>query len=483
MSSNRLFSINMPQSPNDYEFEVLSFSGEEEIGELFRYEVEIISQNSDIDAQYMLDVEVSLQLHNKDGEDTYIHGVLEYFEAQQEIGKGYILYKACLVPKLWWLSVAKNQLIFLNKSVIEILESTLIYGHFTKDDYEFRLHSSYETREYVCQYEESHYDFFRRWMQREGIYFFFEQNVDGCKLVITDANDKHRELEELNTMLYRPNSGLQEFNEQAVSNALFRSKNTIKSVRMKNYNPDKPSLEINTYTQSSLNDPTKTYLYGNNTQSIEESKRLTVINEEKFKCTAQEMLGDSNIVSLIPGYIYTLNEYFKAELNQQYIMVKVHSNGSQKAMLSNIIAADDNETSFYQNEFIMIPSTTQYRMQSSTPWPKISGMLSATIDGAGSGEVAELDKHGRYKVIMPFDLSGREHAKASMFLRMAQPSAGGKQGMHFPLHKGTEVLIAFKNGDPDQPIIASAVPNIDTPSPVNEKNITQSVITTASGLT
>ncbi|MEI7638639.1 MAG: hypothetical protein WCJ37_15120, partial [Syntrophus sp. (in: bacteria)] len=50
---------------------------------------------------------------------------------------------------------------------------------------------------------------------------------------------------------------------------------------------------------------------------------------------------------------------------------------------------------------------------------------------------------------------------------------------HFPLHKGTEVLIIFIDGDPDRPIIAGAVPNPETPSPVSGNNQTMSVIQTA----
>jgi hypothetical protein len=53
--------------------------------------------------------------------------------------------------------------------------------------------------------------------------------------------------------------------------------------------------------------------------------------------------------------------------------------------------------------------------------------------------------------------------------------------MHFPLRKGTEVLLTFIDGDPDRPIIASAVPNPEHPSMVSSANHTMSGIRTASG--
>jgi type VI secretion system secreted protein VgrG len=54
--------------------------------------------------------------------------------------------------------------------------------------------------------------------------------------------------------------------------------------------------------------------------------------------------------------------------------------------------------------------------------------------------------------------------------------------MHFPLHKGTEVLLSHIGGDPDRPIIVGSVPNPHTPSPSTNRNATQSVIETSSGI-
>ena len=182
MSAEQLFSFNTPDTSefSDYNLEVVSFKGREEIGELFRYEIDLISKKDDIDFDRMLEIDVSLQLYNKDKntvnneikDDIYIHGVLEYFEAHQQID-GYIYYKACLVPKLWWLSIAEYQQIFLDKNIPDILDSILIESRFTSNDYEFRLLNSYNNKEYVCQYKESRYDFIKRWMEREGIYFLF----------------------------------------------------------------------------------------------------------------------------------------------------------------------------------------------------------------------------------------------------------------------------------------------------------------------
>jgi hypothetical protein len=135
---------------------------------------------------------------------------------------------------------------------------------------------------------------------------------------------------------------------------------------------------------------------------------------------------------------------------------------------------------FYHNSFSAIPEDAQFRPERTAHKPKIAGTMHAHIDAEGSGEYAELDDHGRYKIRLPFDIND-DHGdgKASAFVRMAQPYAGTEHGMHFPLHKGTEVLLTFIDGDPDRPIIAGAVPNPDTMSPVTSANQSESVIKTA----
>jgi len=78
--------------------------------------------------------------------------------------------------------------------------------------------------------------------------------------------------------------------------------------------------------------------------------------------------------------------------------------------------------------------------------------LHAFIDAEGSGEYAELDSQGRYKVRLHFDVNDEHReGKASCYLRMMQPYANHGGSMHFPLTIGTEILLTFLDGDSDRP--------------------------------
>ena len=179
--------------------------------------------------------------------------------------------------------------------------------------------------------------------------------------------------------------------------------------------------------------------------------------------------------------MFDLEDHYRQDYNQQYLTMALEHRGSQAAYLvaglGRALTASE-QTPHYENSFQAIPARVQFRAEHRTPKARIHGTLSAKIDAAGTGKYAELDEQGRYKVILPFDLSGRKDGKASSFLRMAQPYTGSDHGMHFPLHKGAEAILTFIDGDPDRPIIAGAAPNPDNPSQVKAENETKNMITT-----
>jgi uncharacterized protein involved in type VI secretion and phage assembly len=82
---------------------------------------------------------------------------------------------------------------------------------------------------------------------------------------------------------------------------------------------------------------------------------------------------------------------------------------------------------------------------------------------------------------MLYDLSDKRASKGSAWIRMASPYAGDGHGMHFPLLKGTEVVVGFNGGDPDQPIILGAVTNSENKNVVVDSNAQQNGMKSVAG--
>jgi type VI secretion system secreted protein VgrG len=224
------------------------------------------------------------------------------------------------------------------------------------------------------------------------------------------------------------------------------------------------------------------YSYGDHIRTPEEGNRIAKIKAEGLLCRKEVFHGDGSVPYMMPGYIFTLKDHYRGSFNQSYLVTDVSHEGNQtEYLLAGITMGQEDRGVFYRNSFSSIVSTVQFRPEATAQQPRIAGTLTAKIDAASSGEYAELDSQGRYAAILPFDISGKKDGKASAPIRMAQPYAGSNHGMHFPLHKGTEVLLTFIDGDPDGPIIQSAVPNPETQSPVNVNNQTMSAITTVGG--
>ncbi len=79
---------------------------------------------------------------------------------------------------------------------------------------------------------------------------------------------------------------------------------------------------------------------------------------------------------------------------------------------------------------------------------------------------------------LDFDQEGTEPGYGYLWLRMAKPYAGETLGWHAPLTDGTEVAIAYSNGDIDLPYIAYALHDSEHPDLVNRDNHTRNILRT-----
>ena len=481
--SSKKFSFVSDALPSDT-FAVVKFTGTEGVSKLYRFEVTLISNDLEIDFGTVTNSTARLILHREEGGDVYYNGIVCNFTQLDEVN-GYAFYRAQLVPKAWWLSIAQHNQIFLDTTVPEFCEAVLVDGGLTNGtDFEFRLMGTYEPVEYVCQFGENHLNFVSRWFEREGIYYYFEQSETAEKIIITDTKVAHTDCPFGAEAVYSPPSGLESAHlGETVSSFQCRKNVLPKDVLLKDYNYRRPSLEIKGTADVDPKGKGTVYIYHDHFRTSEEGNRLAKIRAESIICTSEEYYGNSSVPYLLPGFMFTLKQHYRAGFNARYLVAGTIHRGDQAGyLLAGIMPfGDGQQPVYYTNRFTAIPADTQFRAPVKTQGPKVSGTLVGKIDGAASGQYAELDEMGRYKVIMPFDLSGREGGKASCWLRMAGPYNGGGYGMHFPLHKGNEVVLTFMNGDPDRPVIVGAVPNTENPSMVTSANQTSSVITTSGG--
>lgn len=114
------------------------------------------------------------------------------------------------------------------------------------------------------------------------------------------------------------------------------------------------------------------------------------------------------------------------------------------------------------------------------PRPKVTGTMTARVSSAKVNDIyAWQDASGLYRVKFDADRDGKSLGQESMPVRLARPYGGDVYGFHFPLIQGTEVAIAFHEGDPDRPYIAHAMHDSRHVDHVTEANSTRNVVRTA----
>ena len=162
------------------QFTVVSFSGNEAISSLYRYEIEIKApQSAALGLDDVLDSPARF-ITELDGKDYPVYGVLSSIDELQTVQE-YVHYRAVLVPRLWSLSIYKtNEIYTQEKTVDNIVQTVLENAGFTDGD-DFDLNgldkSNFLERDYVCQFGESDFDFISRILENEGIFYYFEHGV------------------------------------------------------------------------------------------------------------------------------------------------------------------------------------------------------------------------------------------------------------------------------------------------------------------
>ncbi|MFT5505531.1 MAG: type VI secretion system VgrG family protein [Gammaproteobacteria bacterium] len=470
------------------QFTVVSFTGSEKISTLYRYEIEIKAPFGAVELEDLLDSSATFVI-DTDGQESPIHGVLASCDELRTV-LGYVYYRVELVPKLWWLSQYKtNEIYTEEKTVDEIIRTVL-----TNPDFSSRIDfvldnldkGRFLSRDYVCQFGESDFDFISRLMENEGICYYFDHAGGSSETIIFFNDNRYPEIPRPNLIFETSPTKNQQ--SDCVYDWSCRKKRLPASVTVRDFNPAQPSLDIfNTIPIDPMGQGTE-YLYGENIHNQEEASFLSQIRAEEQLCQKTQYCGESSTSRMHAGYLFFLNGHPNHAYNGvQYLIVEVNHKGLHLDM-TNAVESDKKakKTPQYSNKFVAIDGNEQYRALRSTPKPKFFGTMTAFVYAEGSGTNAmnaQIDGYGRYRVHLPFDRADETMAsdvpgrKTSTWMRMAQPYVGQEQGMYFPLAGGTEVLLTFINGDPDQPVISGALPNASQPSLLTSESNLQRTIT------
>ncbi|MCX8753730.1 type VI secretion system Vgr family protein [Snodgrassella sp. B3837] len=440
-----------------------SMNGQETLSELFSYTIQLktpdklnigyFAPSSNLPLKSMVGKDLTVDIELENGSKRYISGLVTAARVVGHQGRG-VVYELRLEPWLELATRTSDYKIFQNKSVVEIIDEVLSEYPF---EMEKRLTETYPKRNFQVQYGETDYDFLQRLMQEFGIYYFFEHSAGSHKLVLVDAIGSHQPCPGAASVSFHQ-QGLKLDEEFIHTIAAKESLRTGKWV-LDDFDFQKPKAKLT----STVAKPRETghpdyehYEWPGDYFEKDEGEFLTKVRMEAQKSLGSRVYGSGNIRTLVTGCTFNLENCPTVEANQEYLVVE-----------SVLVIEDMGEYSGqgqhfgYNTSFELLPTSEVFRPQRTIKKPHTHGPQSAIVTGP-AGEEIWTDKYGRVKVQFLWDRYGQWDENSSCWVRVTQPWAGkGFGGMQIP-RIGQEVIVDFKNGDPDLPIITGRVYNADT---------------------
>ncbi|EAB2306330.1 type VI secretion system tip protein VgrG [Salmonella enterica] len=443
-----------------------SLDGGETLSELFSYVVQLktpdtlnlgyVSPAANLPLKPMVGKDLCVNIELDGGGKRHISGLVTAARVVGHEGRS-VTYELRMEPWVKLLTHTSDYKAFQNKTVVDILDEVLAEYPYPVEK---RLVESYPVRTWQVQYGETDFDFLQRLMQEWGIYWWFEHSEDSHTLVLADAISAHKACPD-SPLVEWHQEGLKldkEFIHTITANESLRTGQWV----LDDFDFTKPrSLLANTVAN-----PRETghatyehYEWPGDYFDKSEGEMLTRIRMEAQRSPGSRVLGGGNIRTLMTGYTFTLENYPTAEVNQEYLLMQTLLFVQDNAQHSG---QDQHFT--FSTRFELHPTREVFRPQRTVSKPHTKGPQSAIVTGP-SGQEIWTDQYGRVKVQFGWDRYGKMDENSSCWIRVSYPWAGKGFGMIQIPRIGQEVLVDFKNGDPDLPIIVGRTYNQDTMPP------------------
>lgn len=435
---------------------VTSFTGSEGLSELYEFEIDFLSDDPAIDFDGVVGKPAVLEMTTND-DPRIVHGIVSCIE---EVGSTprWSSYSITVVPTLWTFGLRKDCCIYQALKVTDVIKDILESGGLTLNtDFEFRgLKSTYPKLEYCVQYRESDLEFITRLMEEAGIFYFFEHEQAGHKLVMADDKGEHAAINGPTMLPFKAgDSGMQSDQEEVRDLCLSRSLQTG-AVAMRSFNFEKTSHNLESISKADSDTDFVDYDFDGRYFGSSEGKQLAKVKVESYAVSRRELSGKSNCRHFTAGNKFTVSDHPRDEFNAEFVLLRVNHRGEQPqaAGADGMGGSDDGEQA-YENTFEAFPASITFRPPQVTERGLVEGPQTATVTGAAGDEIY-CDQHGRVKVFFHWDRYGTRDDKSSVWIRVSQSHRLGDLAIP---RVGEEVIVDFLEGDPDQPIITGRVYN------------------------
>ncbi|WP_374427074.1 type VI secretion system Vgr family protein [Paracoccus sp. (in: a-proteobacteria)] len=427
---------------------LLRFDGSDHLNDLFEYRVEALATRDDLDFDALVGTHATVEIE--------AHQVMRPFDGivtsarWAGVGENGHRYDLTLRPWFWLAGRRRNQRIFHNRNVVQILQELLgDYAALGDPALEISLSKDHPILEYTVQYRESDLDFARRQMERAGISFHFKHAMGSHTLVLTDDVLAH---EEVGARPFKRYDGHHQYEQEHFWDWAPERNITTGAVRLTDYNFKKPTqaMEVDRlgdarHAQGQI----ESFDYPGDYLAQDVGKLVAGLRTEQERGADRRNRAVGDCVSLGAGKRMTLSGDRVPGLGETYLCLSASHHFVSEAYGTGGQGSDGYS---FTGSYVLMPDTAPMAPPKRTPLAIVQGPQTAEV--VGEGEI-DCDEYGRILVRFHWDLANAY----SMRCRVSQNWAGaGWGGMVIP-RIGMEVLVEFLEGDPDKPVVVGNVFN------------------------
>ncbi|KHS43014.1 type VI secretion system Vgr family protein [Hafnia paralvei] len=480
---------------NTAPLDVLAFTAEEHLSQPYRYIIEFTSSAKDIQPAQMLMQDATFTLNATPNALASlgaalsmtppvmqalrtVHGVIQSFK-RLSTSRDESRYEVTLVPRLALLAKSHQHAIYQNLSVPEIVEKILRDRHgFKGQDFLFTLAHTYPKRELVMQYGENDLQFISRLLAEIGIWFRFtadpKLNID-----VVEFYDDQQHYQFGTSLPLRNPSGMNDVGVESVWGLTSAHQVVENRVTTRDYNYRQAQSWMDGDVDVTRGDKTtygEAYHYADNYLSAgdknspqpetESGVFYARLRHERYLNQQTLLHGFTTSAALSPGQELKVDGDAPEAFRQGAVIIGISSKARRDQS--------------YEVEFTAIPYSENVCFRPEpTAKPVMAGTIPARVTSTVVNDTySHIDKDGRYRVSFDFDRDEWQAGCESLWVRQARPYAGDTYGLHAPLLAGTEVAIAFEEGNPDRPYIAYALHDSKHGDHVTLQNYKRNVLRT-----
>jgi len=441
------------------------------LNKLTETRIEFISDDTAFDIGAVVGKTMTLTMETAGTTPRKFHGTcisIEHLGQEREMS----LYAAEVRPWLWFLTCTKDSRVFQNLTAPDIIKK--VFNDMGFSDFRASLSGTYLPREYCIQYNETSYDFVSRLMEEEGITFYFEQTAAKEVLVLGDSISAHSPIKETPELEFKRKSqdgqmGLDHVFEWGAKRRVSPGK-----VTLVNYNMMTPAsdLKVSAATPKGSHGHASYEVYDITARYKDLSHGETIVQQRMDAAAhgAERYAGTANARTMTVGSTFKLKGAPMLTATTEFLVLSAThllkaaiDKRAEKAM-EDVSYADRIEfpegMANYQVNFEVGKKAEPFRPPIATASPKYYGITSAIVTGSAGDEVyPDPQGFGRIKVQFAWDRVGGKDDQSSCWVRVALPWTGNGYGMYAIPRMGQEVIIQFKDGDPDYPYCIGMVYN------------------------